>query len=80
MSERFGAPRRYQVMHQSVYRYSEPVTLSHQQLHLAPRPLDYQVSGGYQVTISPAPTDAATALTPSVIRSPKSPSRPRTAS
>ncbi len=56
MSERFGAPRRYQVMHQSVYRYSEPVTLSHQQLHLAPRPLDYQVSGGYQVTISPAPT------------------------
>ena len=56
MSESLGAPRRYQVMHQSVYRYSEPVTLSHQQLHLTPRPLDYQVSGSYQVTISPAPT------------------------
>ena len=46
MSESLGAPRRYRVTHQSVYRYSEPVTLSHQQLHLTPRPLDYQGSGG----------------------------------
>ncbi|HMF52667.1 MAG TPA: transglutaminase family protein [Candidatus Saccharimonadales bacterium] len=56
MSESLGAPRRYRVTHQSVYRYSEPVTLSHQQLHLTPRPLDYQRSRSYQITISPAPT------------------------
>ena len=56
MSESLGAPRRYRVTHQSVYRYSEPVTLSHQQIHLTPRPLDYQRSRSYQITISPAPT------------------------
>ncbi len=31
--------RRYRVEHHTAYRYSEPVMLSHQQLHLTPRAL-----------------------------------------
>ena len=34
--------RRYRVEHHTIYSYSEVVTLSHQQLHLTPRHLDYQ--------------------------------------
>ena len=47
----------YRVEHRTLYRYSEPVTLSHQQLHLTPRPLAYQQSRTHEVTIVPAPTD-----------------------
>jgi transglutaminase-like putative cysteine protease len=56
MSEIQNAARRYRVTHRSVYHYSQPVTLSHQQLHLTPRRLDYQRSRNYQIIISPAPT------------------------
>ena len=47
---------RYRVEHHTVYRYSEPVMLSHQQLHLTPRPLDYQALQEHEVVIKPAPT------------------------
>jgi transglutaminase-like putative cysteine protease len=48
--------RCYRVEHRTTYRYSEPVTLSHQQLHLTPRHLAYQRSRTHEVTITPAPT------------------------
>lgn len=48
--------RRYRVEHYTAYRYSEPVMLSHQQLHLTPRPLDYQPIRDHEVVIRPAPT------------------------
>jgi transglutaminase-like putative cysteine protease len=48
--------RRYRVEHDTAYRYSEPVMLSHQQLHLTPRPLDYQTIEEHEVVIKPAPT------------------------
>ncbi len=46
----------YRVEHRTLYRYSEPVTLSHQQLHLTPRPLSYQRSRAHEVAILPVPT------------------------
>jgi transglutaminase-like putative cysteine protease len=48
--------RRYRVEHHTIYSYSEVVTLSHQQLHLTPRPLDYQRCRAHEVIILPAPT------------------------
>ena len=51
-----GSVRCYRLEHRTIYRYSEPVTLSHQQLHLTPRPLVYQRSPAHEVTITPAPT------------------------
>ncbi|HXV78562.1 MAG TPA: transglutaminase family protein [Candidatus Binatia bacterium] len=48
--------RCYRVEHRTTYRYSEPVTLSHQQLHLTARPLIYQQSQAHDVIIVPAPT------------------------
>jgi transglutaminase-like putative cysteine protease len=48
--------RHYRVEHYTAYRYSEPVMLSHQQLHLTPRPLDYQPVQEHEVVIKPAPT------------------------
>ena len=46
----------YRIEHHTAYRYSEPVTLSHQLLHLTPRPLSYQHSRAHEVAIAPAPT------------------------
>jgi transglutaminase-like putative cysteine protease len=48
--------RRYRVEHQTAYRYSEPVLLSHQQLHLTPRPLAHQRSQMHEIVITPTPT------------------------
>lgn len=48
--------RRYRVEHQTAYRYSDPVMLSHQQLHLTPRRLDYQPIEKHEITIRPTPT------------------------
>jgi transglutaminase-like putative cysteine protease len=48
--------RQYRVEHHTVYRYSEPVLLSHQQLHLTPRPLDYQSTQAHEVAVEPTPT------------------------
>jgi transglutaminase-like putative cysteine protease len=54
--------RRYRAEHHTVYRYSEIVTLSHQQLHLTPRPLDYQRCHAHEVVIQPAPTHRREAM------------------
>ncbi len=51
-----NSARRYRVEHHTAYRYSEPVMLSHQQLHLTPRALDYQPIQAHEVVIKPAPT------------------------
>jgi len=48
--------RHYRVEHSTAYRYTEPVMLSHQQLHLTPRRLDYQSVEQHEVVIKPAPT------------------------
>jgi transglutaminase-like putative cysteine protease len=48
--------RHYRVEHHTAYRYSEPVVLSHQQLHLTPRPLNQQRTQAQQLVIEPAPT------------------------
>jgi transglutaminase-like putative cysteine protease len=49
-------PRYYRVEHHTAYGYSEPVLLSHQQLHLTPRPLDYQSTRAHEVAVVPTPT------------------------
>jgi transglutaminase-like putative cysteine protease len=48
--------RHYRVEHRTAYRYAEPVMLSHQQLHLTPRTLDYQSIQAHEVVFNPAPT------------------------
>ena len=48
--------RHYRVEHYTAYRYAEPVMLSHQQLHLTPRPLKHQPVEQHEVIIKPAPT------------------------
>jgi transglutaminase-like putative cysteine protease len=48
--------RRYRVEHNTAYRYSEPVLLSHQQLHLTPRKLVRQHSQTHEIVITPMPT------------------------
>lgn len=48
--------RHYRLEHSTAYRYSDPVMLSHQQLHLAPRLLDYQQIEEHEIIIRPAPT------------------------
>jgi transglutaminase-like putative cysteine protease len=47
---------RYRVEHHTAYRYSAPVILSHQQLHLTPRPLAHQRSQSHEIAITPVPT------------------------
>jgi transglutaminase-like putative cysteine protease len=51
------ATQRYRVEHHTAYRYEAPVTLSHQRLHLTPRPLTYQHLVTHEVVVTPAPTD-----------------------
>jgi transglutaminase-like putative cysteine protease len=46
----------YQVEHFTAYHYSEPVMLSHQQLHLKPRPLEHQEVVKHALAITPSPT------------------------
>lgn len=47
--------RRYRIEHHTAYRYSEPVMLSHQQLHLTPRPLGWQQLYRHEIIIDPKP-------------------------
>ena len=51
-----NASCRYRIVHHTAYRYSEPVMLSHQQLHLTPRPLPYQQLHQHEIAIEPKPT------------------------
>jgi transglutaminase-like putative cysteine protease len=48
--------RHYQVEHHTAYHYSEPAMLSHQQLHLTPRPLNHQSTQAHEIAIEPTPT------------------------
>ena len=48
--------RHYRVEHHTAYRYSEPVMLSHQQLHLTPRWVKHQATRRHELVIEPAPT------------------------
>jgi transglutaminase-like putative cysteine protease len=48
--------RHYRIQHHTAYHYSEPVMLSHQQLHLTPRILAYQPIQAHKVVIKPVPT------------------------
>jgi transglutaminase-like putative cysteine protease len=60
MSE--SAAQHYRVEHYTAYRYSEPVMLSHQQLHLTPRPLNYQPIQVHEIAIEPVPTQQRSLL------------------
>jgi len=53
-------PRRYRVLHTTVYRYSAPVALSRQLLHLTPREFEWQRVLEHQVSIDPTPDETAT--------------------
>ncbi|HET7006109.1 MAG TPA: transglutaminase family protein [Candidatus Binatia bacterium] len=46
----------YQIEHFTAYHYSEPVMLSHQQLHLTPRPSERQQVIKHVIAITPTPT------------------------
>ena len=48
--------RHYRVEHHTAYLYSSSVMLSHQQLHLTPRELEYQPLREHEVVIKPTPT------------------------
>ncbi len=46
----------YEVSHRTVYRYSQPVSISHHLLHLTPRDGGWQTCRDTAVEITPAPT------------------------
>jgi transglutaminase-like putative cysteine protease len=46
----------YEVSHRTVYRYSQPVSISHHLLHLTPRDAAFQACRDTAVEIAPAPT------------------------
>jgi len=46
---------RLHVVHETHYRYSSPVELSQQLLHLTPRPLPWQERHAHRISIEPAP-------------------------
>lgn len=50
------APVRYHVLHETIYDYGSPVSLSQQQLHLSPRVLAWQRIEEERVDIEPVPT------------------------
>jgi transglutaminase-like putative cysteine protease len=45
----------YRVIHLTEYRYADPVSTSHHQLCLSPRPAGHQVCGAQEIIISPTP-------------------------
>lgn len=49
---------RYQITHETHYRYAAPVSLSQQLLHLQAREMPYQRSLQQQLTIQPEPSDS----------------------
>jgi len=48
---------RYQVTHETIYRYESPVVLSQQLLHLTPRVLDWQRLENHDIKIEPRPPE-----------------------
>lgn len=47
----------YRLWHKTTYRYNHPVTLSHNQIRVMPRPLDYQSIRSLEVQIEPEPRE-----------------------
>lgn len=52
----------YEVSHRTVYRYGQPVSVSHHLLHLTPRPASFQRCGDSAIEITPAPTIRAASI------------------
>ncbi|MGH8706338.1 MAG: transglutaminase family protein, partial [Burkholderiales bacterium] len=50
---------RYEVIHETHYRYESPVALSQQLLHLTPRSLPWQAREAHRIAIEPAPGEIA---------------------
>jgi transglutaminase-like putative cysteine protease len=50
----------YSITHGSTYRYTHPVALSHQALHLEPLSTETQECLGFDLEVQPAPLDIAT--------------------
>ena len=50
---------KYNVLHETLYRYESPVVLSQQLLHLTPRVLDFQKLGRHRIAIAPEPAESA---------------------
>ncbi|MQM29177.1 MAG: transglutaminase, partial [Candidatus Accumulibacter phosphatis] len=44
---------RYHVVHETIYRYESPVSLSRQMLHLTPRDCHWQRCLSHQITVAP---------------------------
>ena len=52
-------PRRYRVLHTTGYRYSAPVALSRQLLHLTPREFNWQRVLEHELSIAPEPDETS---------------------
>ncbi|MDA0224833.1 MAG: transglutaminase family protein, partial [Proteobacteria bacterium] len=52
----------YNILHETHYTYPEPVVVSHQLLHVAPRPLPWQITHFHQTTIEPEPGERSERL------------------
>jgi transglutaminase-like putative cysteine protease len=46
----------YRVVHQTEYLYADPVSTSHHQLHLSPRPYERQICRDEELSVTPIPT------------------------
>ena len=51
---------KYQVIHETLYRYESPVVLSQQLLHLTPRVVDFQRLQAHRIDVQPAPAESGT--------------------
>ena len=51
---------KYDVLHETVYRYERPVVLSQQLLHLTPRVVDFQRLQAHRIDVQPAPAECGT--------------------
>ncbi len=50
---------RYQVIHETIYRYETPVAISQQLMHLTPRALPWQKRERHALSVDPAPAETA---------------------
>lgn len=53
---------RYNILHETLYTYPDPVVVSHQLLHVSPRPLPWQTLHRHQTTIEPEPGERSERL------------------
>lgn len=49
---------KYQVVHETTYRYESPVVLSQQLMHLTPRPLGFQSLDAHRIEVLPTPAES----------------------